>query len=128
MENAVTRAWRIFGAEGHRQRESFGESRFYDWSEDGNIRILEVLNADETGTNDFSIVRITRNTAAECESELNGQISDGIFENCRVGKIEEIVGDDATGVCEIDLPDDVPGMVVESMEIPERIIPDDWDI
>lgn len=26
----------------------------------------------------------------ECEQELNGQLSDGIFENSRVGKVEEI--------------------------------------
>ena len=30
------------------------------------------------------------NTAEECEEELNGQIVDGLFENYKVGKIEEI--------------------------------------
>ena len=42
------------------------------------------------GTNEYSIVRITRNTAEECLQELEGQLSDGIFENSRVGVIEEI--------------------------------------
>lgn len=87
----VTRAWKVYGADGHRQRESFGESYKYDFStdEDG-IRIIEVENSDKTGTNLYTIVRITRNTWGECEDEFKGQITDGIFENSRVGRIEEI--------------------------------------
>lgn len=86
----TTRAWKVYGAEGHRQRESFGESYKYDFSENGIIRIIEVDNSDKTGTNEYSIIRITRNSFEECEQELNGQLSDGIFENSRVGKVEEI--------------------------------------
>lgn len=88
---AVTRTWKVYGAEGHRQRESFCDSQKYDFSENGNVRILEILNSDQTGTNDYSIVRITRETAEECQEELDGQLSDGIFENSRFGKIEEII-------------------------------------
>lgn len=93
MENKepVTRAWRVYGAEGHRQRESFFESYKHDFSsEQKGVRILEVENSDITGTNEYTIVRITRNTEDECEEELWGQISDGIFENSRVGKVVEI--------------------------------------
>ena len=86
----TTRAWKVYGAEGHRQRESFGESYKYDFSENGIIRIIEVDNSDKTGTNEYSIIRITRNSFEECEQELNGQLSDGIFENSRVGKVIEI--------------------------------------
>lgn len=88
---AVTRTWKVYGSEGHRQRESFCDSQKYDFSENGNVRILEILNSDQTGTNDYSIVRITRQTAEECQEELDGQLSDGIFENSRFGKIEEII-------------------------------------
>lgn len=49
-----------------------------------------MFNSDRTGTNQFTIVKITCNSAKECENELYGQISDGIFENSRVGKFEEI--------------------------------------
>ena len=87
---AVTRAWKIYGKDGHRQRESFGESYRLDFTEDSNVRILEVLNSDITGTNEYSIAIITRNTAEECESTLFGQIDDGAFENSRTGKEEEI--------------------------------------
>lgn len=87
---AVTRAWKIYGKDGHRQRESFGESYRLDFTEDNNVRILEVLNSDVTGTNEYSIVIITRNTAEECESTLLSQIDDGAFENSRTGKEEEI--------------------------------------
>jgi hypothetical protein len=76
--------------DGHRQKESFNDSYRYDFSKDGDVRIIEVENADKTGTNDFSLVRITRNTAKECGEELEGQITDGIFENYRTGRIEEI--------------------------------------
>lgn len=87
---AVTRAWKVYGLEGHRQRESFCDSYTYDWTEGEDVRKIEVENSDKTGTNEYSIIRITRNTAEECERELDGQISDGIFENCRTGKIVEI--------------------------------------
>ena len=87
---AVTRAWKVYGLPGHRQRESFCSSYRYDFSEGDDIRIIEVLNSDKTGTNDYSIIRITRNTAAECEAEFEGQLSDGVFENRRYGETEEI--------------------------------------
>ena len=87
---AVTRSWKVYGAAGHRQRESFGKSQSYNWSEGNNIRKVEVENSDKTGTNLYTIVRITRNTAEECEKEFYGQLDDGIFENSRVGEIVEI--------------------------------------
>ena len=90
----ATRAWKVYGmfdgAIVHRQRESFHASRRYDWSEGDDIRIVELLNSDKTGTNEYTIIRITRNTAEECERELEGQLSDGLFENSRYGKIKEI--------------------------------------
>ena len=76
--------------DGHRQRESFEESCKYDFSENETVRIIEVENSDKTGTNEYSIIRITRDSFEECEEELNGQLSDGIFENSRVGKVVEI--------------------------------------
>lgn len=88
---AVTRAWKVYGADGHRQRESFHASRHWDFSKKGNTRIIDVENSDKTGTNEYTIVRITRDTADECERELYGQISDGLFEDSRTGRIEEIV-------------------------------------
>ncbi|RHT00665.1 hypothetical protein DW903_13720 [Ruminococcus sp. AM42-10AC] len=64
----------------------------YDFSNEQNgTRIIEVDNFDKTGTHDYSIVRITRDTAKLCAAELNGQISDGIFENSRVGQILEVL-------------------------------------
>lgn len=87
----ITKTWKVYGSDGHRQRETFNRSYVWDFtSEKEGIRILEVLNADTTGTHEYSIIRITRNTADECLRELNGQITDGIFENSRVGIVEEI--------------------------------------
>lgn len=86
----VTRTWKVYGGIGHRMKVSFGKSFVYDFSRDGNIRIIKVDNSDKTGTNEYSLVTITRNTAKECERELRGQISDGIFENCKVGFAEEV--------------------------------------
>lgn len=60
----VTRTWKVYGTEGHRQRESFFPSYQYDFSNEQNgTRIIEVDNFDKTGTHDYSIVRITRDTA-----------------------------------------------------------------
>lgn len=86
----ITKTYKVFGMDGHRQKVSFSDSVSYDFSIGKDIRIIELINSDITGTNDFSVIRITRNTAAECDAELNGQLSDGIFENCRTGRIEEI--------------------------------------
>lgn len=86
----VTRAWRVYGSLGHRQRMSFMKSVVWNFTKGDDIRIIEVDNADKTGTNDYSVIRITRNTAEECEKELNGQITDGYFEDSRTGKIEEV--------------------------------------
>lgn len=88
---AVTRGWKVYGANGHRQRESFRDSYKYDFSKGDDIRIIEVQNADVTGTHEYSIIKITRNTAEECEREFWGQVSDGVFENSRVGVFEEIL-------------------------------------
>ena len=87
----VTRSWIIYGQTGHRQRESFAPSKDWDFSRDGKTRRIQVLNADKTGTNYYSIIRITCDTAEECEAELFGQLDDGIFENSRVGSYEEIL-------------------------------------
>ena len=91
---AVTNAWKVYGLPGHRQRESFSSSYKHDFSEGDDIRIIEVLNSDKTGTNDYSIIKITRNTAAECEAEFEGQLSDGVFENRRYGETDEIPVDE----------------------------------
>lgn len=86
----TTRTWKVYGVEGHRQRESFNESYICDFSDGEKIRKIEIENADKTGTNEYSIIRITRNTPEECEKELDGQLSDGIFENSRFGEIVEV--------------------------------------
>ena len=86
----VTKAWKVYGEDGHRQKESFKGSYVYDFTRGDDIRIIAVQNSDKTGTNDYSTVIITRNTEEECRRELRGQISDGIFENSKVGCIEEV--------------------------------------
>ncbi len=83
-------SWKVYGEYGHRQKESFNSSFIHDFSRPGNIRIIEVENSDKTGTHKYSIIRITRNTKEECIGEFYGQLSDGVFENCRTGYYEEI--------------------------------------
>ena len=86
---AITRSWKVYGRDGHRQRMSFGESFKWDFSnEKDGTRIIEVLNADKTGTNEYSILRITRDTLWELDREYEGQLSDGVFENYNVGHTE----------------------------------------
>lgn len=91
---AVTRTWRVYGRDGHRQKESFRPSYVYDFTDSyyhrGETMVIDVKNSDKTGTNDYTEVSITADTAEACERELWGQISDGIFENSRVGKVEEV--------------------------------------
>lgn len=75
----VTKRFKVYGQDGHRQRESFFKSCKYDFSTENNIRIIEMLNSDKTGTNEYSIIIITRNTEDDCLRELNGQLSDGFL-------------------------------------------------
>lgn len=88
---AITRTFKVYGIEGQEQEYSFNSSFRDDFTKGDNIKIIECENFDKTGTHDYSIVKITRNTSEECLEELDGQISDGIFENCRTGKVEEIL-------------------------------------
>ena len=84
-----TKSWRVYGRDGHRQRVSFEPSVRYDFSRGNATRIVEIECADKTGTNDYVRLIITRNSMEECDAEMRGQISDGIFENSRVGRIVE---------------------------------------
>lgn len=77
--------FRVFGKEGHRQRASFGKSFEFNTS-DGSVHI-ECLCEDRTFTNRFAEVIITADSFRRCAIELNAQLSDGIFESCKVGKI-----------------------------------------
>lgn len=83
----ITKSYRVYGLLGHRQRESFNPSYSWDFSEGEKIRKISVENADKTGTNDYTRVIITRSTAENCDAEIRGQVTDGIFENCRTGKV-----------------------------------------
>lgn len=87
----ITRAWKVYGIydgeRQHRQRASFLKSCTFT---DATGAINEMECADKTGTNLYVIARITAETAEKCQNVLDGQISDGFFENCNVGFVEEI--------------------------------------
>ena len=87
----VTICYRVYGADGHSQKESYNDSyRFNFSSSHEGTRIIEVHNYDETGTHDYSEVYITRNTYYECDEEMQGQLTDDIFENHKIGKVTEV--------------------------------------
>ena len=85
---SVMREYKVYGRDGHRLAITFEPSFKWDWTHDGDVRILECDCSDVTGTNDYAIVRITRNTVKECDKEFKGQLSDGLFENMRTGSWE----------------------------------------
>ena len=89
-----TKNYIVYGLDGHRQRESFFPSSFHDFSREGKTRIITVFNRDETGTNDFTILRIVRDTEMECDTEFYGQLFDGVFENSNVGEFKEITDEE----------------------------------
>lgn len=82
--------FKVYGIPNHRQRESFYPSERQDFSTPDNVRILETFNSDRTGTNDYNIIRITRETREECFAELEGQLSDGLYENSEWGGYQVI--------------------------------------
>ena len=77
--------FRVFGKDGHRQRASFGES--FEFSTFGGDAHIECVCEDRTLTNKFVDVIITADSLECCVNKLNAQLSDGIFEECAVGKI-----------------------------------------
>lgn len=77
--------FRVFGKEGHRQRASFGKS--FEFSTFGSSTHIECVCEDRTFTNRYVDVIITADSFTRCAVELNTQLSDGIFESCKVGKI-----------------------------------------
>lgn len=87
-----TMTWKVYGREGHRQRETFFPSFHQNMDEPDNPWrrpvVIDVQNADITGTHEYSIVKITAPTEELCQEEFLGQLSDGIFENSWTGKIE----------------------------------------
>lgn len=88
--NVATVSWKVYGADGHRQAQSFGESVTWNFSKCRTVRLIEIERYDTTGTHDYVVVRITRNTEADCLLEMDGQLSDGIFENARYGRVERM--------------------------------------
>lgn len=121
MKNqTVTRSWKVYGWYGHRQKVSFDPSFVDDFSKPGAARIIAVENADKTGTNDYTIVRITRNTAEECIEELFGQLYDGIFENVRFGEVEEIHAEPVSEK-ETDAEEILSGVIVEDLVESDQI-------
>lgn len=87
MKQSVCRAWKVYGLEGHRQRGSFSPS-YVTRTNDGVT--VAFFCEDINKTNEYVTVVVWAPTAKACESELFSQISDGHFENCRVGGTEEI--------------------------------------
>ncbi len=74
---AVTKVWKLHTPTIAKLRPT----AHYDWAdEQSGTRIFEVFNKDTTGHN-YTIVRITRDTATLCNEEFEGQCCDGYFEN-----------------------------------------------
>lgn len=49
------------------------------------------INFDKTGTNNYSVIKITQNTNEECMQELFKQISHGFFENEDISTEENVL-------------------------------------
>lgn len=86
VDNMI-KMYKVNGATGHRQRESFYPS--YKFEDFRKIKTT-VINADITGTNNYSIVIFEADTKEKIEEALNGQLYDGIFENSNFGEVIEI--------------------------------------
>lgn len=81
----IRTTFRVFGKDGHRQRASFGKS--FEFSTFGGAAKIECVCEDRTLTHRFVEIVITADSFKRCVTELNAQLSDGIFESCAVGKI-----------------------------------------
>ena len=82
------KVYHVYGEYGHRQRESFSES--YELLNEKNNTIICVHNSDITGTNDYTEIEIIAKSEKECDEILDVQLTDGIFENSKTGKVVAI--------------------------------------
>lgn len=86
------KAFRVYGKEGHRFRGSFFESRILLLSGFPAV-MMNVINSDITGTNEYSILKFTcmfgELSNEEFEHMAEVQAYDGIFECCAIGNIVE---------------------------------------
>ena len=80
-----SKVYHVYGEYGHRQRESFSES--YELLNEKNNTMICVHNSDMTGTNDYTEIVIIAKSEKECDEILDVQLTDGIFENSRTGKV-----------------------------------------
>ena len=79
------KVFHVYGVYGHRQRESFYDS--YELLNEYNNTMICVNNSDMTGTNDYTEIVIIAKSEKECDKILDVQLTDGIFENSRTGKV-----------------------------------------
>ena len=82
------KVYHVYGEYGHRQRESFGES--YELFHEESKTMILVRNSDITCTNDYTEIEIIAKNEKECDEILDAQLTDGIFEDCRTGKVVAI--------------------------------------
>lgn len=78
---------KVYGRQGHRQRQSFGDS--FTVKPDVDVAIT-VLREDITNTHDYVIIMIAAAEKERCFQELEAQLTDGIFECSKVGSVEII--------------------------------------
>lgn len=126
----VTKAFKIYGREGHRQKESFSPSQTCDWSEEGKTRRVALLNSDMTGTNEYSLLVITRDSEEEVRAELDGQINDGFFENSYVGNVVELENvsfENDYNLYELELPEVVIEKLKQVCENPQTLLKQVWE-
>lgn len=77
MKKTFTKTWKVYAPSLAKKDNTV----YWDWSnESDGIRIFESWTKEVTGHN-YLVIRITRNTEEECYDELDGQITDGYFEN-----------------------------------------------
>ena len=79
--------WKVYGADGHRQRESFADSFSFNTMNGASIMIR---NYDMTDTHEYTTVIVLAKNERLCDEEFEVQLTDGVFENSRTGKIEVV--------------------------------------
>ena len=79
--------WKVYGADGQRQRESFADSFSFNTM---NNAFIMIRNYDMTGTHEYTEVIVLAKNERLCDEEFEAQLTDGVFENSRTGKIEAV--------------------------------------
>ena len=89
LTNKKLYIWKVYGANGHRLKNSFSESYVMSM-EDFRPVIIAEINSDLTDSNLYNYFAVFAESEKAATEEFEGQLYDGAYENSNTGIVERV--------------------------------------